>query len=743
MIQTEFGKGFVISNKGGPLRKVHIITQGTAAVTIHGQVFQLSAGDAIGLCAVTSGTFQYDYTALTDVLTSAYTANDPACADVLAKAITKRLSAVLKYYAGLKDEADKAFSLINEQLALYERLSGMYALTAKTLPTASGLAAAQDGVKSYLQDYYFGVNEVDEEHFKAFFANSAVAWGYLQQGCDDFTAICEGIGKLKQYLGNITRVFIDSSGHDLLALISELHLDSISIKGADETVKIVMAKLMRLMSSMTYVDAGFYRKRLETYSENLKLRRAEKGIVAPVQQGNGVKQNLSDSLDIILKYGGMSQEQTSRFTHLVNEYTGVSDRNSSDENVHRLRKELTNTFNELYMQVFLNSLHDRNPSTIIKMFLKFGYVDAGLAGFENADYLYSIADSLKGDPSKGFYTINEWLTEIYRGRKEPCRNEFDLDFPAHVAELKTQRKITEAEATRLLSDNLAKLKFELESTFPIVNKLTYGRIMVYCPLFSSHNVQRGIENALITPSAIHEVFAEIRKNDFSAFYRPAMYSNLDIGISKETIHSEIMPNMILMPNIGTRGIMWQDIEGRKRNTSARMFAPLFLLTELKTLLIQLTGEFRWEMCKRIQGSRWQDITDLSLTSEYSDYLQFYRSNRELSQELKEGVKQELTRARNNYKAVFVSNYVDWLMYETNGSPRLNKMARRLMLTYCPFPAEMRENLALNPQYAEPLKRYNFKNQQRELQLSRLINKLQQTGVTVPEELKGELKFVRS
>jgi len=293
----------------------------------------------------------------------------------------------------------------------------------------------------------------------------------------------------------------------------------------------------------------------------------------------------------------------------------------------------------------------------------------------------------------------------------------------------------------LLKDTDEKLKFEMENIFPIVNKLTFGRITTFCPLFADNNVQRGLDTSLVTPDALKAIFDEIRSIDFSAFYRETVYSNPEIGVPKETIHVEILPEVILMPNMGVRGIMWQEIEGRKRTTHGRMFIPLFMLTDLRTLIITLAGEFRWEMCKRVQGIRWNDVTDASLTSEYCDYLQFYRTNRELSSEVKAAVKTELSRARNNWKNVFVHNYVDWIMHESNGAPRLNKFARKILTMYCPFNASIREQLAQNPQYAELQKRYIFKQQQRDQLLSRFIDKLSKT-VEVPQELRDELEYVR-
>jgi hypothetical protein len=124
-------------------------------------------------------------------------------------------------------------------------------------------------------------------------------------------------------------------------------------------------------------------------------------------------------------------------------------------------------------------------------------------------------------------------------------------------------------------------------------------------------------------------------------------------------------------------------------------------------------------------------------------LQFYRNNRELSADVKTAVKTELTRARNNYKTVFVNNYKDWLMYESNGSPRLNKIARRILFSYCPFSAPIRESLQLNPQYAESLKRFGIQNQKRVQYLSIIAQKISQTTKKLPKELLEEQEYTKS
>jgi hypothetical protein len=306
--------------------------------------------------------------------------------------------------------------------------------------------------------------------------------------------------------------------------------------------------------------------------------------------------------------------------------------------------------------------------------------------------------------------------------------------------LKAARKIDDAGEARLASDNNEKLRFEIENVFPVTNKITCGIISSFCPLFGDHNVQRKLEMSLVTPATITKTLNEIRGMDFSAFFREVVYTNPDIGVSKETIHQEILPDFILTPNVGIRGIMWQEIEGMKRSTPSRMFMPLFLQTDLKTIMIRLTSEFRWEMCKRIQGVHWNELSSPSLTAEYCDYLQFYRNNRDIAQEVKESIKTELTRARNNYKLVFSLNYTDWMTYEASGSLRLNKFARKIMFTYCPFNAETRESLQVRPQFSDLIKLYNVKQQQRALLLSRVSTKITQSGFKVPHELLDEADY---
>ena len=378
------------------------------------------------------------------------------------------------------------------------------------------------------------------------------------------------------------------------------------------------------------------------------------------------------------------------------------------------------------------------------MFLYFGYVDEKLAGKKYANILYSLANELKENKPEdtGVYTFYDWLSAIYRGKKEPCRNEFDVDFSDYVRELKNTKKITAEEAKRLAKDGEAKVGYELDNIFKTANKITFGRISTFCPVFFAENILKDLKDCFVTSSDIRRKINMIKNVDYSAFYRETLALEDGEIMSREDIHVEKLPDFILMPNAGLRGVMWQEIEGKLRTTPSRMFLSVFHLEDLQSTVIRMTGEFRWELCKRVQGVRWNDITDPSLTSLYCDYVQFYRKNSSLSPEMKEKIKLSLQRCRNSFKEMFVQDYITYILYEGSGSPRLNKIARQILFTFCPFGEAALETLSKNPTYTELIKQRRLKQEQKLFRYDGLERKLLKETGSVPMSLKKEIEFVK-
>ena len=145
------------------------------------------------------------------------------------------------------------------------------------------------------------------------------------------------------------------------------------------------------------------------------------------------------------------------------------------------------------------------------------------------------------------------------------------------------------------------------------------------------------------------------------------------------------------------------------------------------------GRFHWEYCRCEMGAMWNNIQYKSLTSEYMDYIQYYRKNHNLSEEKREKIKTQILRARNNSREIFLSDYEMWIYSEANAAMKLNKVSRLILATYCPFNKELRESLKANAAFAEAMAVHQrmFHEKTREWELR--IKKRENNGMPVPQE----------
>lgn len=461
------------------------------------------------------------------------------------------------------------------------------------------------------------------------------------------------------------------------------------------------------------------------------------------QNVDNIIEKIMGSLDTILEYAGADGEEKESVKAHIKEYTELKDRASSDDNARLLRRSITKEFYSLYKRVFFKTLNDNDIPAPVKMFMYFGYMDEKLAGAENAILLCQLSGVFVPDPQKHIFTFYEWLKEIYNGRKDPSVNEMSLDYVMSLHQLKVEGRITEAKEKELLTNGVKRVEFEIDNVFFSASKIVSGQVTVFCPVFSDHQLYKPLDSTMVSYKAVYENLNKVRAVDFSCFFREQVYSNPDIGIPKEYIQTEVIPDVILLPSIGARGAMWQEIAGRKRNTPGRFILPFFLNEELDKIFVRMCGEFRWELCRRIQGARWNDLSDPSLTAEYCDYMETFRKNRELSPEQKDKIKSDYRKYRNSIKEMFVHDYMDFIMYESRGSLRVNKIARAVLFKYCPFRKSIREELAKNGMYTKIIERYTLKKGH-ELHISDMVlQKLSNGKHEIPPEIRGHRMFLES
>ncbi len=452
--------------------------------------------------------------------------------------------------------------------------------------------------------------------------------------------------------------------------------------------------------------------------------------------------DFSDSCNNILQYAGIGDADRAKISAKIAQFAAMSDQGASSDDARRLRKELTAYYYEIYKRVFFKSLEDNHIPNEVLMFLYFGYIDEKLAGAENTIILYNTTKTMGLDEQLRIFTFYQWLRLVYMCKKDPSVNDFSTDYVTTIRKQKREGSLTEAQEKEALTNGRARVEFEIDNMFKSANRMMSSRITTFVPFFSGQTLTKPLEKSLLNFDIIHKTLGVIRAVDYSLFYRQTVYTAPELGLDKAFIQVEVLPDVILMPVIGSRAAMWQEITGAKRTTPGRFLLPIGQEEELTGTLIKVCAEFRWELCKRIQGARWNDLTERSLTSVYVDYIDTYRKNRDLSQEAKERIKSAMAKHRNSYKEMFVADYATYIQYESSGALRHNKVVRAILFNYCPFSKVIREGaIATNPQYTQLIERYNHKAAHDIHLFEIATGRIEKGGHDVPKELLDHDAFL--
>lgn len=581
-------------------------------------------------------------------------------------------------------------------------------------------------VKNYMQEY-LQLMEKDD----------SLTVGAIMEAAAQMRRFAQGIGEMENYLSYNKDILISESGNDLFKLFFDLAVMTYAKKYDIEPIQKDIHLIAKVSKTLNIYNPRMLNRRFGEY-QNYDFDKAGGSTEGGRKEIDIMKE---DCLTHILNYAGYEDDKAEDICGLLQSYRNQPDMMSASGEVYDLRKKITAVFYDIYYKVFMRAVKDESTLTpVLEMFLNFGFMDTAFVGEEHVKELYDLTAHLDICRSNHIYTIYEWLKCIYKGEKEPSKNEFDMDYPAHLAELLKNGEITRAQVSEYQRDTERKTIFEIKNVFPSVNKITYGKISTFCPVLCEYDLINSIEKMLVTAEKIENSLNEIRKIDYSVFYREVAFSDPDKGINSEMIMKEILPDIILLPNAGSRVIMWQETAGAKSDTPGRIMFPILTAVDLDELMLSAVGSFRWEICRKIQGVHWNDVREKSLTAEYCDYIQFYRKNNELSVEAKEKVKSALQRGKNSYREVFVRDYVNWIRFESKGSFRLNKVSREILIRYCPFAKAVRNELKSNPLYQTAIAKFDIETTKKIQRYNAMYDKYVKAGGKITPDLKENLLF---
>lgn len=729
---NQFLKDTDIYKEGETVLSIAMIVKGRVMIHNEGARMVVGSGTFLGINDLYSGRYQSTYTAFDEVMIYVFPiSHTDELENVLAMNKDYHGFMIASYYKIIYELTQIYQGLLKNRTELYQFVTDTYydyldsaaqrGLKITKSERIEALKPSEDDTE-LLNDrlcFYSECRNLPMDTVKAFYSFGNLITLYQLE--DQVDIANQLIGALKQSVKEFTRLvgcLVDESNSCLFHLITLLSEQTDNISGMelldilDNIVeKVNKAELFaerslgkRLKVNRKKMEEGYHMLLTSSVNrqDNAQTNSNSKYSKEDSQRALG---ELKDSFDKLIEYGGIEAARAEEMKKVMLEFVQLADKFSTEDNVRAMKRRLADNHYELYLKIFKRAYKEQKAPRLVDLFLKYGYADDRLLTNEQLLSLYFLKEEEPKQYNCCIADIKTWLTFIYEGKREPSKNEYDQEYPEMLADLKKQGKLTEKDAGIWMIDPDRKLEYEIQNMFRYNNRTTNGQIGSFVPVLHKDLWSNNLDRMLVTAAKVNDAINAIMKTDFSVFDREVLYVNKEKNIVKEYIVKRVYPDIVLMPNIGSNGVMWQEISGKKRDSAGRIFLPVFTDAELKDLLVRQFGRFRWELCRTIEGASWNDIKHKSLTSEYSDYLQFYRRNKELSEEKKERIKQQIQKGRNNSREIFSMDYEQWINYEAAGAIKLNKQVREIMATYCPFSREVREQLKLQPLFEEAMTRY--------------------------------------
>ena len=749
VVNIEKGKHFIKS--GDKVTELYWIVQGSVLQVLSNKKIVIDKGHMIGLAEGTTGVFTCDYVTNEDCVIYSYQYEkeedlkkifeaQPKNAVVFLMSAVRGADATLRRYAEHWTLCHKFYTFTSELYRQYKIICEKLKIEEKPFSKMDYFEplSLETKVRKSKIDYFASLAKMPKAIMDAFYGkDNALIVGEIIHAGECMNQSVPLIEEMYQYLLDNQDILLNEQKNDLFVLYFDLTKRA-AAQGMELALfqKKIMtivefAKMCKIYDKES-IETRF--AEFESYDFSKAAEEVSKAEQEEAEEEIEEPPMGDEWLTYILKYASYDEEKCKRAVMMIEEYRELPDMYSTSDEVRKLRRDIAKMFYDVYMRVFKRSVKQSKIPTIVKMFLNFGFMDVTLAGEDNVSELYELAETIEEKcKSSNVYTAYEWLKSIYAGENEPSKNEFDLDYVGYLREQKRMGEITAAQEKAFLDDNWNKTVYEMDNMFKSTNRATYGKFATFQPALCEEDLINSPTSMLITVDRLNDALDYLRSVDYSLFYHEIVFSDPDHGITKETLQKEILPYIILMPNAGSRSMMWQETAGSRRDTPARFIMPILTVVEPREMMTELCGRYRWEMCLKIQGMRWNDVTERSLTSEYCDYMQFYRKNHDLSAETKEKIKNALVKAKNNYREVFVKDYQCWIKYEAKGSCRLNKVAREIVFTYCPFSKDIRKVLEGNPMYQNLFEKYEIFKQRKLRHVTNFYDKYQKSGGTITQE----------
>jgi len=469
---------------------------------------------------------------------------------------------------------------------------------------------------------------------------------------------------------------------------------------------------------------GAFKKFAGQKVQNTTVQDDEEPVVIPEKYKNLLSQ--------LMDYAESSSEFQEEFTSLIDGFIS-----NPEPQVHgpRISEMYWQLYESCYMKIAGKDLKEFIPGIMLHM----GVIDERLLTGKELTVIDKCYSSvLSFNDTVPVLTLPYFLEKIHNGEAEPSMNEMG-DVFSYV--LRVQKKLTEKERENIYlykDDNDDRVRFELRLVAQEIQGMLFGQRKKSLPFLYSEVLKGDAQRFFINPESILDVVLKYRSRDYSMFYREVLVKH---QLGSDFAQKEVFPFFVLYPGYGTRTLMWQEMDGNKKDTPGRFFLPIFYSEKIEETLLQQLAYFRWELQKSIAGYSWTDPVEGGMVGSYFDYISFYKKNPDITSEAKVRLAEFIRKTKSD-KDRFAKDYITWVESEYSGMVRLNNAARDIFYRFAPFPESIREELAKKPMYGNLEIKFKNRRKKELLKVQTKLIKFEKQSIPLPETLEKYLEFLK-
>lgn len=499
------------------------------------------------------------------------------------------------------------------------------------------------------------------------------------------------VGKQKSWISEFIDVYErlkQDSSYDINIIQSAIQHLVENIEKINNEYFGLYGKEYPVVSSKFKAFSSKFEKEAQAKAHEKRRKVREEEIVFPAE--------LENSLDQILEYSELPEEDIARFLKEYKRFKRLRNRFDTSLEFARIRKRLTLIYWKIYERTYLKYKKTEAMPKASEMLLRYGYLDEDLCTDEDVFDLYNLTD--KTSDEYPIHHIIEWLDGVYNKDIYPSISEFGETF--RQLRKRELGRDYDPEEEQLYTSEMYELrsKFEIQNSMKLASIICSGNPRAAFPIFCSEVLVRGdVTSSYVTKKKLAEAVRKVLDVDFSAFSREITFKSSSKHI--EFPKKSVIPNFIILPVLGSRIQLWQAMEGTNKSTCGRIMVPAFLCEDLEDAVVRAVGGYRYELSKELAGSNWMHPVDGGLAGAYYDYMAYFKKNPKLSMEAKEKIDGDFKRFRTT-RDRFINDYYYWIKYEKDGILRLNKVTREILYKHVPFKREIRDKLSTFPAYEE-------------------------------------------